>query len=176
MKKEIWLPVKGYEGLYEVSDSGNVRRVANLKTDSIGRKMFRETRPIKQFCPRRYNTVRLSNIKLKSFKVHRLVALAFIPNPQNKPEVNHIDGCRTNNIVSNLEWCTPKENVAHSVQMGLHPVGVKNGRAKCNDKEVLVIRGLYKEGRDIGSLANEFNVGWNTIRNIVNNVTWKHVV
>lgn len=92
---------------YSVSDNGEVR---NDKTNKI----------LSQRTQQGYKHVTLTiNKKPKSFRVHRLVAIAYIPNPENKPYVNHLDGCRSNNIVSNLEWCTPSENTAHAVATGL---------------------------------------------------------
>ena len=92
---------------YSVSDEGNVR---NDKTNKI----------LSQRVQQGYHHVGLTiNGKAKSCRVHRLVAQAFIPNPNNKPYVNHIDGVRNNNKVENLEWCTPKENTQHAVKTGL---------------------------------------------------------
>lgn len=76
-----------------------------------------------------YRNVGLSvNGQCKSFKVHRLVALAFLPNPQNKPDVNHKDGNKANNWLSNLEWSTEKENVQHAVRTGLFRRTKSTGR------------------------------------------------
>lgn len=92
---------------YGISDNGEVR---NDKTNKI----------LSQRTQQGYKHVTLSiSKKSKSFRVHRLVAIAYIPNPENKPCVNHIDGCRSNNLVSNLEWCTPAENTNHAVEIGL---------------------------------------------------------
>lgn len=101
---EVWKPVHEYEGFYEVSNMGRVRSLRNNITlrpvlDSYG-----------------YSIVSLTvkgNHKCK--KIHRLVAKAFIPNPEEKPCINHIDYNRSNNVVENLEWVTPKENTAHSL-------------------------------------------------------------
>ena len=123
--KEIWKDIKGYEGLYQVSSFGRVKRVTTgriLKgsNDSIG-----------------YLLVILYKNNIGSTKkIHRLVAEAFIPNPDNKPQVNHIDEDKTNNIVSNLEWMTAKENSNH---------GTRNGRVS-RSKSIPIIAINIKTG------------------------------
>ena len=108
--EEEWKPIKGYEGLYEVSNTGKIK--------SFQRGKIRILYPRKT--PRGYLHVILSKNKVnKDLRVHRLVASAFIPNPLNKPEVNHIDGNKDNNNVDNLEWATRGENMNHAVKMGL---------------------------------------------------------
>ena len=104
---EEWKDIKGYEGLYQVSNLG---RVKSLK--------FGKERILKTGVDRYgYISVNLyKNNKRKLCKVHRLVAEAFIPNLENKPEVNHLDEDKTNNMVSNLEWCTRNENVNHGTR------------------------------------------------------------
>lgn len=104
MKKEqeLWVDAVGYEGLYKVSTFGNV---FSLITNKI-RKL--------QIHPDGYVQVELNKKGIyHMWKVHRLVAVNFIPNPDNKPEVNHKDRDKTNNRVSNLEWCTHEENKHH---------------------------------------------------------------
>lgn len=109
---EEWRPVVGYEEGYEVSNLGNVRsldprhylKLKNLKSNKDG-----------------HLRVWLSkNSKKRAFFVHRLVAFAFIDNPDKKPIINHIDGVPFNNEVSNLEWCTHSENVRHAFDLGLN--------------------------------------------------------
>lgn len=98
---EIWKPVVGYEGLYEVSNTGEVRSLFRYK------KLLKPTVARNGYC-----AVELfKNKKRKRILVHRLVALAFIPNPDNLPMVNHKDETRDNNCVENLEWCTAKYNM-----------------------------------------------------------------
>ena len=115
-----WRDVPGWEGLYQVSDEGQVRtvggrsgatdkRIQNLKTRGCG-----------------YVYANLSkNGKLSQVGVHRLVAKAFIPNPEHKKQVNHINGNKTDNRVQNLEWATQEENCAHSHRTGLHDEDTK---------------------------------------------------
>jgi hypothetical protein len=106
--EEIFKDVKGYEGLYQVSNLGNIINSKN------GRKIKLN------ITERGYYRVNLYKEKKENhFKVHRLVAIAFIENINNKPQVNHIDGIKTNNNVSNLEWSTSSENIRHAINVGL---------------------------------------------------------
>ena len=114
--KEIWRDIKGYEGLYQVSNLGRVKRIQSF--DSIGRK--KKGQDMSNHKCHGYLRVWLSkDNNRKSYSIHRLVAEAFISNPENKPEVNHIDGNKENNCVENLEWCTRSENIKHGYSKGL---------------------------------------------------------
>lgn len=99
---EELIDIKGYEGLYQVSNLGEIYSILKNKKliGYVNNKGYRYV----QLC---------KGNKRSGFSVHRLVAEAFIPNPENKPQVNHIDEDKTNNMVSNLEWCTAKENINH---------------------------------------------------------------
>lgn len=112
---EIWKDIPEYEGLYQVSNLGNVKTVERKSIYSNGRIHYYKERIKKQFTGNKnYKIVTLYKNKIpKSFSVHRLVAIAFIPNPKRLPCVNHIDENRQNNDVSNLEWVTYEENTNH---------------------------------------------------------------
>ena len=106
---EIWKPVEGTCGALEASNLGRVR--SNLRNGRI-----LKTQPDKKGYQRLRMTI---NRKRYSFKIHRIVASAFVPNPEGKPQVNHIDGNKSNNAASNLEWSTNKENARHAIDNGL---------------------------------------------------------
>ena len=115
---EVWKDVQGFEGQYQVSNMGRVRsldaiiEIFNAKRKKAGK--------IKIPTPdsKGYLTVKFHHSCTK--RVHRLVAETFIPNPNSYPQVNHIDGDKTNNCVDNLEWVTNLQNRTHAVRMGLH--------------------------------------------------------
>lgn len=116
MVNEEWRPVVGYEGFYMVSSLGNVRLLDRSGFRKNGR-FFQVRSKLKKPYLTKLGYYRLHMEKNKQTKhifVHRLVAEAFIPNPENKPFINHINGIKTDNRVENLEWCTASENLIHS--------------------------------------------------------------
>lgn len=115
---ELFKDVKGYEELYQVSNLGRVKSLPKI----VGRRLRGETVLAQQRSRHGYYMVDLcTNGKRFNASVHRLVAEAFIPNPDNKPCVNHIDGDKANNCVDNLEWCTHSENQLHAYKNNLCP-------------------------------------------------------
>lgn len=119
MKREIWKPYPGLEGVYEVSNTGRVRSLDRVCVDKNGRKFRRKGKVLSQYKNRKgYKMCMFNN---KNTSVHRLVAKVFIPNPDpdNKTQVNHKDGNKDNNHVSNLEWVTGAENHTHAWDNGL---------------------------------------------------------
>lgn len=127
-----------------------------------------------------YVRIRLKDHSEKCLFIHRLIAQAFIPNPEMKKEVNHKDFDRTNNCADNLEWCTRLENIRYSQEHGRYKkaynnTGSKNPKAKLTEKQVIDIRKLYDSGMCIADIAKEYKRGWSTINNIVKGLTWTHI-
>lgn len=118
MKKEVWKDIKGYEGLYQVSNLGRVKSLDRFVDWKYDKKQFIKGKVLKNCSMSSgYLFVGLSkNGKVKNHSIHRLVAKAFIPNPESKPEVNHLDENISNNNVTNLQWVTPSENANYGTR------------------------------------------------------------
>lgn len=143
MSSEIWKDVVGYEGLYKVSNFGNVVKMPTLqhRISKYGKKFTQLApkapslmRPALDFDG--YPTLSLSkNGTSHTYRVHRLVAIAFIDNPDNKPQVNHKNGVKNDNCVDNLEWCTQSENIRHSVDVLGNSIGSPKGSHKSEEQK-----------------------------------------
>lgn len=109
--------------------------------------------------------------------VHRLVAEAFIPNPKNKSQVNHIDGDKLNNHVNNLEWVTSYENVKHSIKNNLNNPQKGEGHpfSKLKEEDVMRINERYDNGESSSEIAKDYPVNYRSVMDIVNGKTWAHV-
>lgn len=152
---------------YEVSDLGKVKNV-------VKNNILKNRKNDKDYD----NVVLYLDGKKKSYKVHRLVALAFIPNPENKPQVNHKDTDKSNNKMDNLEWATNSENQRHAFDNGLQSVrkGEANNRAVLTEAQVKEIREIYNTGKySHRELANIYNVSKTLIGNILRGKAWKHI-
>ena len=155
-----WRPIKGYEGLYEVSNTGEIKSLPKVRKNGSGYYIQKEKLLRQSNTTTGYKKVELvKDGKRKSLKVHRLVAQAFIPNPQNKPQVNHLDGNKINNNVSNLEWATISENVQHGYDTGL------NSNKYILDEEKVIK--LYQEGKGLKDVAKEFGCSTTVIQRIL---------
>lgn len=142
METEIWKDIPGYEGLYQVSSFGRVRgveRIVKSKNNSTKTILQKPLKISKYKIGYEYICLSKFGVRIKN-KIHRIVASAFIENPLNKREVNHIDGNKSNNNVSNLEWATSSENQQHAYNTGLQKslnylrVGCKNSNSKIVQK------------------------------------------
>lgn len=112
MNKEIWKDIEGYEGIFAVSNHGRIKQYSRIVNSGNGAKRIIKEKIFKAYTkPNGYCFIRTSlKSKCINFMIHRLVAEAFIPNPYNLPQVNHKDEDKTNNVVTNLEWCDAKYN------------------------------------------------------------------
>jgi hypothetical protein len=181
---EEWKPVVGYEGYYEASSLGNVRRTEGIRSQGRGREdcyKYFPQRPLAMDKTRQgYLCASLcKNGRKKGYLVHRLVAIAFIPNPKNRPCVNHKDGVKTHNNIENLEWMTHAQNSKHAFDTGLskNPVarGAEHGMSILTAEQVREIRTTYVPfvvSRRI--LSERYGVSESTIKSIVEGKHWKY--
>lgn len=176
--EEEWRNVAGYEGHYEVSNLGRIKSMDRILQNKNGKRCRWKARimtPGKDKCGYEHLSLNL-NGKRQPLQVHRIVATAFIPNPENKPQINHIDCRKANNAASNLEWSTHDENIQHAVKNSLHRRGAENGNAKLTESSVSEMRSKYKTGKfSQADLGREYGIAATTICQILSRKRWGHI-
>lgn len=168
---ENWKPIPGFETKYQASDSGRIKSLSYNKTGVpkvlgviINNHGYQR---VGIFCDKG---------KYHQMQVHRLVAMTFIPNPTNLETVNHKDGNKLNNCVSNLEWVTRRQNLQHSYDTKIHLFGERHGASILNQSQVKEIKEEYATGT-IGTrpLAKKFGVSRGCVTGILRGKNWKHL-
>lgn len=166
-KNEFWKDIPGYEGIYQVSNYGRVKSLDRTIEKTNG-EVHHLTGKILNINVRKDDGTNLvylwKNNKGHTFLLHRLVASCFIPNPENKPEINHIDGNRSNNSVTNLEWVTRSENMLHNYRVlgRVSSGGVKRKMVECVETGI-IYESLSDAARKNGVSQNAIGV---CVRNI----------
>lgn len=163
MQKEIWVSVETIRGRYEISNNGRLRKyVSKYKKPIIVKGGLGS---------QGYWTYSLVN---RRELAHRIIAKAFIPNPNNLPFINHKDGNKLNNSIDNLEWCTPKENVVHAAKTGLMKWrrGEDAHKSKLNNMKVLEI---YNSLERTTVLSKRYNIDQSIVFDIKAGNSWKHI-
>lgn len=166
--EEVWRDIKDYEGLYQISSLGRVKSFKG-KTSKI---MIGNTNN------RGYYLVGLrKDGKRKMFLRHRLVAQAFIPNPNNLPQVNHIDGNKSNNTLKNLEWVNQSENEKHAIKHNLRKpwLNEQNPMSKLKKCQVYFIRRTLRKEFSSKELADMFKITFGSIDKIGRRENWANI-
>lgn len=183
--QEEWKDVIGWENWYQVSDLGRVKSLERQIKYKSGSIRNQKSSIIKGY-PNKKFYLKLNfkmNTKRTMFSIHRLVAIAFLPNPLNLPEVNHIgkypdgrEGNKLDNRAISLEWCTRKQNVNHSWENGLSVsiVGETHYKSKLTNNNILDIRKIGKS-KTLKEISDIYNITESNVSYILKSKTWKHI-
>ena len=175
---EIWKDIPGYDGFYQISDFGRVKSLyRKVPHPTIGSQTIREKIKAPTKNVKGYIKIALCKEgKYGYFSSHRLVGLAFIPNPNNLPWINHKNLITFDNRVQNLEWCTESENTKHAWDNGAcsRKIEGKCNFTKLKKEDVLKIRELAKT-QSRKSIREMYNMSETGIEQIINRKTWKHI-
>lgn len=165
-EEEIWKAIPGYGESYQISNLGRIKSASRYKINGWGgMTLLPEVIMRPKKTPQGYHQIGLRNPKQKLFYVHRLVAFSFVENPEGKPEVNHKDGNKDNNFAHNLEWVTPKENIVHSVAMGLK----KPHGEKLSHEEAMEV---YKSTEPDCVVSLKYGISIRSVRDIKKKKRW----
>lgn len=163
---EYWKPIEGFEGVYELSSLARVKSLPKIK----GRYMQKDSHILSPKTNKDgYLCFTLKKDKVsKHIHLQRLMALNFIPNPNNLPQVNHIDGNKKNNYIENLEWVTCQQNIRHSWDNGLSTPkdGDKNGNCILSSEQVCEIKELRSSGKTYFEIAKIYNISFGHVGSI----------
>lgn len=191
LEGEVWGDIPDLEGYYQVSTLGRVRsldRVITWYRRDIARNVSKDMKG--KIMKIKTNNHGYCVIHLRKdqedfhVSIHRLVARTFIPNPENKPCVNHMNGVKTDNRLENLEWCTISENTKHSIVTGLYTPpdislyqkrGETHPNSVVNDDKVRQIRKMREEGMTLMAIADVFGISFSNVDRICRRLNWKHV-
>lgn len=177
MKNEIWKKIPNYS-LYEASNMGYIKTF-NWKNKKVEKIM----KPALDGSGYLRTMLKGDDGIFHTIKMHRIIAKTFIPNPENKPTINHKNCIKTDNRISNLEWVSISENVKHAYKQNcMTNKGECNPCATLTDKQVLEIRKNYeygkncKKGKTKQQIAEEYGTTFNVIKQLIQGKTWKHLL
>lgn len=174
--QEVWRPVVGYEGLYEVSDTGQVRAPAKWTRGKADSHYLRPPRPIRQSKHRYWSVCLYRGGKKRTALVHLLVLEAFVgPRPSDKHVACHGEKGVDDNSVLNLRWDTQQANLADRHRDGTMTQGSAHGRAVLSEEQVRLIRRRVSQGEAQARVAKDFGVSASLVWRVVHNLLWTHV-
>jgi len=177
VRQEKWTQIIGLEGVFDGSNLGRVKSLERLSPYKHSFRRVKEKILTASLDDKGYYRYCLHhNRQYDNFLLHRLIAIHFIPNPENKPEVNHIDGNTKNNDFWNLEWNTPKENIENAFKSGLMSSrkGIKNNGSKLTELQVLEIRELHGKITQ-AKISDLYGLNISTVYNIIKRKSWNHI-
>lgn len=182
---EKYCPITNYEDLYLINGYGNIKSKDRKVKNNRGFRIIKGKMLKPKLDNHGYLKIGLTkNKQQKSYFIHRLVAMTFIPNPSEYPIVNHINGNKLDNSIDNLEWCDAKHNIEHAYATGLKKgisaehKGIKNPKSKLTEKDVLLILDNKQKGIDIKDsyLLFEKQISFRGFEQIWYGYSWKHLV